>query len=307
MEVALITIEKIIGLFIILFIGFIALKVNVLDSNSSKRLTDLLIKIVQPCTLFMSYQIDFDRESLIGLGYTALLGASGFIITIILATIIIPAKDNREAAIERVSVVFSNAGFIGLPLVSAIVGSEGVFYLTAYLTMYHLFFWTYAYSMIAGAGDLKTTVKHLIQPCTVAIALGFVCFIFRIHIPQILAEPISTVGNLNTALAMIIAGSILAESDIMDTLKRARPYFLAFLKLMLFPAIMIIIFRFIPLPLVIRTTVIIAIACPTGSMGTMVAVQTGHNGSYSSLLFTMTTLLSLITIPCMVFFMTLVM
>ncbi len=310
MELAFLTVEKIVGLFLIVLIGVITFRMKILDSVSTKHLSNFLLNIVTPCLMFMSFQIDFDTESLIGLGITAALGAFSFLLIIALCTAIIPKKDNPDMAIERVSMVFSNAGFIGIPVVNAVVGREGVFYLTAFITMYHIFFWTYAYSLISAdgkAGNMIEALKNIIQPSTVAIALGLIFFITRIRLPSLLAEPIGMVGDLNTPLAMVVAGCNLADSNIFEALKKPRMYYMCFIKLILIPALMILIFRFIPAPMIMRQTVVLAIACPSGAMGTMLAVQFDRNSAYSSLIFTLTTLFSLVTIPCMVFFMSLVM
>ena len=59
-------------------------------------------------------------------------------------------KEGKDTAIERFSSVYSNCGFMGIPLVNAMFGSEGVFYLTAFITVFNILAWTHGIIIISG-------------------------------------------------------------------------------------------------------------------------------------------------------------
>ena len=143
MDLAYITATKIIEMFIILIIGAGAYKTGIADSGTGSRLTSVLLKIISPCVILLSYQIDFDRERLYGLVITALLSFASFFIAIAVSKIAVPEKTSSDLAVERMSIVYSNCGFIGIPLIYGILGAEGVFYMTAYLTVFNIFVWSH--------------------------------------------------------------------------------------------------------------------------------------------------------------------
>lgn len=300
MELTFITIEKIVEMFLILLVGVIAFHTDIIDNQTNKRLSGLLLNVICPAMLFMSYQIEFQRERVQGLLLTGALALVSMVVTIVVVQFLIPSRDRANAEIERLSAIYSNCGFIGIPLINGIMGSEGVFYMTAYITVFNLIIWSHGLAMMTGSADLKTVLKQFVQPATVGIGLGIICFLARIRIPSIVAEPMDMVGDMNTPLAMLVAGCNLAESNLAAALKRPRTYWISFLKLLAEPLLAIGILAFMPVSLMVKLAVLVASACPTCAMGTMFALQYNRDSNYASELFAITTLLSLFTIPLMV-------
>lgn len=301
MELTLITIEKIVEMFLILFAGVIAFRVDIIDHQTNKRLSGLLLQVICPAMLFMSYQIEFRQERFLGLVLTAALGVASMAAAIVVIQFLVPDKGRANAEIERLSAIYSNCGFIGIPLINGILGSEGVFYITAYITVFNLIIWSHGLALMTGSADIKTVVRQFIQPATIAIGLGIVCFLARIQVPSIVAEPMKMVGDMNTPLAMLVAGCNLAESNLLSALKRPRTYWISFLKLLAEPLLALLILAFVPVNLMVKLAVLVASACPTCAMGTMFALQYNRDSNYASELFAITTLLSLFTIPLVVF------
>lgn len=301
MELTLITIEKIVEMFLILFVGVIASRVDIIDHQTNKRLSGLLLQVICPAMLFMSYQIEFRQERFLGLVLTAALGVASMAAAIVVIQLLVPDKGRANVEIERLSAIYSNCGFIGIPLINGILGSEGVFYITAYITVFNLIIWSHGLALMTGSADIKTVVRQFIQPATIAIGLGIVCFLARIQVPSIVAEPMKMVGDMNTPLAMLVAGCNLAESNLLSALKRPRTYWISFLKLLAEPLLALLILAFVPVNLMVKLAVLVASACPTCAMGTMFALQYNRDSNYASELFAITTLLSLFTIPLVVF------
>ena len=301
MELTLITIEKIVEMFLILFVGVIDSRVDIIDHQTNKRLSGLLLQVICPAMLFMSYQIEFRQERFLGLVLTAALGVASMVAAIVVIQFLVPDKGRANAEIERLSAIYSNCGFIGIPLINGILGSEGVFYITAYITVFNLIIWSHGLALMTGSADIKTVVRQFIQPATIAIGLGIVCFLARIQVPSIVAEPMKMVGDMNTPLAMLVAGCNLAESNLLSALKRPRTYWISFLKLLAEPLLALLILAFVPVNLMVKLAVLVASACPTCAMGTMFALQYNRDSNYASELFAITTLLSLFTIPLVVF------
>lgn len=299
MELALITVEKIIEMFVIMMIGAAIIKTHIGNHQTGKDLSAILLKIITPCMIIMSYQVDFDTELLVKLGIMAGVSILSFVLGIAIAHFAIP--DHPDAAIEKMAIAYSNCGFIGIPLASAVLGDEGVLYITVYILVYNVFIWSHGILLMTGStGNLKQTLKNLCQPSMIAILFSLVLFLLRIRLPEVLASPIDMIGDMNTPVAMLVSGINLASSDILGSLKRMSTYKVSALKLLVIPVLTVFLMRLLNPGEMIAMTVIIATACPSGAIGTMMALQYNKNSQYFSELFTITTVLSLCTIPLVV-------
>ena len=298
MDLAYITATKIIEMFIILLVGAGAYKAGIADEETGSRLTRILLNIISPCVILLSYQIDFDKERLYGLAVTAILSLASFVIAIAISKLAVSKKTGPDMAVERMSIVYSNCGFIGIPLIDGILGGEGVFYMTAYLTVFNLFVWSHGIMLMSGKSEsVKKTVRSLVNPSNAAIILGVFLFLTGIKLPEIIREPVGLIGGMNTPAAMLISGINLAQSDFLGGLKNKRTYIVSLSKLIVVPGLTLLLLMAAGADRSISITILTAAACPSGAMGTMFALQYKRNSQYASNLLTITTSLSLITIP----------
>lgn len=298
MDLAYITATKIIEMFIILLIGAGAYKARIADEETGSRLTRVLLNIISPCVILLSYQIDFDKERLYGLAVTVILSFASFLIAIAVSKIAVPKNAGPDMAVERMSIVYSNCGFIGIPLIDGILGREGVFYMTAYLTVFNIFIWSHGIMLMSGKSEsMKKTVRSLINPSNAAIILGILLFLTGIRLPEIFREPVALIAGMNTPAAMLISGINLAQSDFLGGLKNKRTYIISIAKLIVVPSLTLLLLLAAGADRSISITILTAAVCPSGAMSTMFALQYKRNSQYASNLLTITTAMSLITIP----------
>ncbi|MDD3058733.1 MAG: AEC family transporter [Sphaerochaeta sp.] len=296
-----IVLEKIGIMFLILALGVICLKKGIFDEALTKRLSTFLLQVVNPAVIFVSYQITYSHELLVNLGYSFALSFAAFLLQILVAALVI-RKKSVNAAVEKLSIIYSNCGFFGIPLANGLFGREGVFYLTGYLTVFYLFFWTHGVILMIGRSGVKETAKNLFSPAIVGVVLGFLTFILRIPVPTVIVQALDSVGGMNTPLAMLVAGATLAQSNLLSCFTNPRIYLVSFHKLILVPLAVALAFMFLPLNPVMLLTIIIASACPVGASCTMFALRYGKDSIYASQLFIVSTLLAIISIPLVVTF-----
>jgi len=296
-----IVLEKIGIMFFLLGLGVICLKGGILNEETTKRLTTFLLQIVSPAVIFVSYQMAYSHELLVNLGYSFALSIAAFLIQILVAAVVV-RKRTFNGAIEKLSIIYSNCGFFGIPLADGIFGREGVFYLTGYLTVFWFFFWTHGVILMIGRGGVKETAKNLFSPAIVGMILGFLTFILKISVPDVIIQTLDSVGSMNTPLAMLIAGATLAQSNLFSCFTKPRIYLISLYKLILVPVAVALAFRFLPLNPVMLLTIIIASACPVGASCTMFALRYGKDSIYASQLFIVSTLLAILSIPLVVTF-----
>lgn len=298
MSLAFTAFNQIIIMFFIIIAGAVCYKVKLIDKDTNKKLADLVLMVVNPFVILISYQREFETKLVNGLLISLVLALITHLFGIIVASISLRKKKHEEnIAIERFAVVYSNCGFIGIPLVNGIFGSEGVFYLTAYMTIFNLVVWTHGVITISGKSDIKSITKAILSPSVIATVSGFVLFIFRVLLPNPIYEAINYIGGMNTPMAMMVAGATIAQTDIKKLIMKARIYYIAFLKLMLVPIAVLCIFSFFDIPRIVLLTVILASACPTAATINLFALRFGKDYKYASEMFAVTTILCSFTIP----------
>lgn len=284
-------------MFILILVGFVCAKTKLITDEGRKQMSSLVLSVVTPALIFMSYQKEFSEELVEGLLWAFLLSALTYVITIPLSYILIRKKKNEDFAVERFSLIFTNCAFMGIPLVEALFGSDGVLYVTAYITIFNILLWTFGVMLIKNEMNFKSLGKALTSPTVIAIALGLVCYFAQIKIPDILGRALTFAANMNTPLPMIIAGATMAQTDLLKAVKKPKTLLISFYRLILLPLICAFILKLLNAPDMVYTITVIASACPVATTLIMFAIQHNKNDKYASELFSITTLLSVITLP----------
>ena len=302
MESAFIILQQISVMFIIIVIGALLYRFGIITKDGNKQLSNVILQLVCPVLIFMAYQTEYNGDLVSGLLNALVLAAIGHIIMIALAYVCVRDKAGRETAIERFSMIYSNCAFMGIPLIQGVYGSEGVLYVTAYITIFNLLVWTHGVMIMKNDMSLKGLVKAIKSPSVIAILLGLICYVTNIRLPEIPATALRHISNVNTPLAMIVAGATIAQTDVLKALRKPRVLYCCFLKLLLVPMVLIPIYRIFGFSETVFVTIAIATGCPTATTGTLFAVSYDKNAAYSSEIFALTTILSAVTLPAMVIF-----
>lgn len=290
---------QILIMFIIMAVGFICGKVKLITPEVNRGLSNLALMLVNPMTTFSSYQTAYSGEIALNLLFTFILAIIAFAMQIPLSMLII-RKSRKEYRIERLSILLSNCSYIGIPLVQSMYGSEGIIYLTAFVTVFHLVTWTYGLSLMSGETNVKKMLRNMVSPALIAVLLGALCFFARVRLPEIVVTPMKRIADMNTPIAMLIAGSTLSQTNIKKALTKVSTFVICALKLLILPICVLLVVsnaaRF-GIPSHIINIVVIAASCPTATIITMFSHRFGKNSVYASEIFTVCTLFSVITIP----------
>ena len=290
---------------ILLFFGYFLYKKNFLDENSSKQLSNIVITIISPIVIFNAYQTDFNSELLKGL-LTAIalaFATQGFFV---LAARFVVRKDRKDFEVERFAVGYSNCAFMGIPLAEATFGSEGVFFLTAYITAFNVFMWTHGVVLMSGKKmSAKGLLKIVLSPAILSIILGLVCFFMGFRVPEIVAQPLGYLGSLNTPIAMIVSGATIAMTGVKSCFMNKRVYFLQAFRLVILPMIIAVGYAFarhFGANATAVGSILVAAAAPTASAAIMFSHKFGRNAGYASNHFAASTIMSIVTMPLILAF-----
>lgn len=287
---------------ILMLIGALSAKTGLITDSANKDLSKFVLQVVNPVVIFMSYQTELKAELVKKLLLTFALSALAMAVMLAGAYLFIRPKEGRNTEIERFSSIYSNCGFMGIPLVNAMFGMEGVFCLTAFITVFNLTVWTHGVILITGEKDVKSVLKVLRSPTMIAIAVGLLAFFLKLRLPEIPSKALGYISELNTPLAMVVSGVTISQTSLAGIVKKAGVYRVCFSKLILLPFILIVIFSLFPIDEQVRMTVLVAAAAPPAAMCTLLCVRSGKDSLYASEIFTAGTILSVITLPIVVKF-----
>lgn len=300
MNSAVIILEQTIIMFILIFFGAGMFKCGIFTARGGKQLSDFVMRAVCPVLIFTSFQKDYNPQLSRGLLTAFLFSAIAFVIMIFLGAVTLRRKNRGENyAVEQFAVAYSNCGFLGIPLVEAVYGKDGVLFLTAFIALYNLFSWTHGVMLMTGKMNFRSLVNAVKAPAVIATLLGIICFFLRIRMPELVMQPLNYISSLNTPLAMVVSGIMIAQSDIAAALKKPGLYISCVLKLAVAP--LLVIAALVPFcaDTVVTNSVIIAAAAPSAASTIMFASRYGKNSVYAAEIFTLSTVLSIVTMPAM--------
>ena len=292
-------------LFVLMGAGFMARRLRVLGDAAVDGLANLLMVVVTPCLIVDCFRRPFDPQMLGALGVAFAIAVVGHFAAIAIAAFVVRHRDEDVRRPLMLAAVFSNAGFMGLPLEQAILGGEGVFYGVVYVVVFNLFIWSWGLGTMQGAdsGSRRAgALKMLVNPGTVGLAAGFPIFFFSLELPQIVVEPLHHIANLNTPLAMIVVGYSLAGANLGRVAKVPAAYVATFVRLVVYPLAVVAVMYPLrgALDREMALALSIAASAPVAAMVSMFSVKYRRDVETSVAVVSASTLLSILTMPAIV-------
>lgn len=288
-------------LFILVFTGYLCAKSGFFSHTTVMGLTNLIMYVVTPCIIILSFQREFDAGMLGALGVASLIAAGFHLLGILLAHSLIRDKVARRRRVLRFGVVFSNAGTMSLPLQQAILGLDGVFYGAAVIAVFNLVLWTYGLVLMSGDTKKMSLGSLLLNPGLIGIFVGLLFYIFSVNLHYVFKEPLRMISALNTPLPMLVIGFYLAKSEIVSVLRDFNVYLVMFLRLVVVPSVLLFILMLIGVN--DRTMVVacvIAASAPCAATTTMFSAKFGQDTELSVKLVSFSNVVSVITMPLVV-------
>ncbi len=308
MEAAIKVSYQVLIIFLYISLGFIFTKSKKINNEGVKQMTSLLLILVTPCVLIESYQnkIDFlDFSLLKDLGIAALLTIFFHFLAIVLSTFLFKKEDTGRYKLNIFTSIYSNCGFMGIPLLKSVLGDDGVFFGSAYLAMFTIISWTHGIYVFTESKKSIAPKSLLTNPGVMGSVIALLLFLFKIKLPSFALDAVSGMASLNTPLSMIILGSYLASINIKTALLRPTLYASSFLRLILVPALclasILIINILYPLNPTLSLSVLIPAACPSAAIAALFSTKYGNDAGYATEIVAVTTLLSIATIPLIIF------
>jgi predicted permease len=287
-------------LFLIMAVGFIARKQKILNPDLTKGLSDLLLNITSPFLALSSFQFAFSRDMLAAAGMVVSFAAIAHIVSIFLGKILYGRTSGATGKVLRFITIFSNCGFMGYPVIGSIFGQRGIFFTSFYVAVFNIFVWTYGIFIFTGKADRRSLAGALLNPGMAAVFLGFLLFLLSFKLPLPVAQAIQAVGSMTTPISMIIVGSMLTEVRPGDLFSGWAIYYGALIRLVVLPLAALLILKGIGFKGILLGVCVLTVAMPAATLTVPLAESNRGDVSFASRIVFLTTILSVLTIPMVI-------
>ena len=299
----LLTAQQVGVLFTLMAVGYVCRRRGLFSDAFVKGAVNLLLLVVTPCLIIHVFQRPFTKELLANLGMALAAAFFAHGVGLLFAETCFRRVDEMRKGILKFGTVFSNGGFMAIPLEYALLGAEGAFYGAVYVVVFNLLCWTYGLKVMCG--HLKDLDKRIlfVNPGTIGIMVGLPLFLTSTTLPQLIGEPIRYLSELNTPLAMIIIGYYLADARFSAYFRCAPALVASGLRLLVIPSIVLAVLMMIRgfgLDPVMAVALTASASAPVAAMDSMFAAKYGKDVDLSVGLVSVTTLISIITMPFIV-------
>lgn len=291
--------EVMVVLFIIVVLGYVLCKLGYMGDKFDQKLSAIVIDITCPALILSSVMGDIlpDRTlilPLLGVGFLTyfILLVFGFFVPRLIT------KNRDDQGMIGFALMFANVGFIGYPIVSSIFGPKAIFY-AALLNMPNTFFiFTAGVMLVKGEYSIRQlNPKVLFSPAMIAAFVAALIVALNLHTPDLIARPITMVGNITVPAALMVIGSSMARLPLKQIIGSWKVYVSSAVRLVVVPVSLYFLFRVCGVSDAINDINTVVIAMPVASFGTMFCMKYGRNPALMTEITFITTVASILTIP----------
>lgn len=302
MEVATL-LPKLFIFVVFMVMGYVFVKIKYVSPGFAADMSKLVINFFMCATIINSV---LGVESALSLGKLAgILAVDCMAILVCYAIAIIsarllPIENEKKPQFELLVAVMNNM-FIALPVIDQLFGSEAVFYCSLSNIPFNLLVYSYGVYRLKSGGKSSIRFKDMLSTPIIATFVSLLLFIFHVKLPPLLVNLITTTSSVTMPLSMIVIGCSLGSVSLISSFTDWRMYLVGLLKLIICPLAVWLIAGLMTDNYVLRMTAMIIASAPSGIIVTVLSIQYGRDPVFSSQGILLTTVLSMFTIPMMVY------
>lgn len=290
--------------FLLIFIGYILARKNIINEQGNAALNSLLINIFMPSMIIASMRIEFSPKTLIESVYAIILGILVAFLSILIAKIYnIFNKNDENKGIYEFALIFSNAGFMGFPIVQGTLGDKALFYASFFSIPFSILTFTYGIFLLSSNEDknLKNTnLKMFVNPPNVAVIIGIILFILRIKMPYAIDKTVSLLASSTVPISMLYIGSVLSSISIKSIFNNIKIYHIAIIRLIILPILVFCVFKYFVFNKLLISSITLITAMPVAGNLAALSERFGKDAVLGSKSIFVSTMLSVLTIPIII-------
>lgn len=287
-------------LFILISLGFLGEKIKLIQKDGIKTLNNIMLYFVTPCVIINAFQRDFDPAMLTNLIWALLASVISHAICYALGYLFIHNKDEAKRKVNRFAVIFSNCGFMALPLLEALLGADGLFYGAGYLAVFNILVWSVGQYSIAKGISSFSIKNAFFNAGVLSSIVGLIMFFTSFKLPTLIASPVSFLAALNTPVPMLIIGFTIAGLKFKDIINIKSEAIVLLLRLIVAPFILLGVLYLIGFRGTLLIATIVSASTPVAAISTMFSIKYGIDESISSKLVAVSSLFSIATMTVVI-------
>lgn len=296
LENLLVVTAQVVTLFLMMGVGFALFKLGRLTKDGIGQMSHILLYVVTPCIVVKSLQTGYDAAMLHNLALGTGIIVASYVACALLVMPFFRKKNLDERAPLQFGSMYSNCSFMGLPLVQAVLGDQALIYAVLAMVAFNVSIWIHGVILMGGK-EAASVKKALLNPGVLGLLVGLPLFLMKIRLPSMVGNALGFFSNLNTPMAMLVIGGQMAQADFASTFRKPALYAASALKLLVIPALFtLLLIPLHPDPLMYVTLVILSAAPTAGTTG-IFAQRFGRDTATAAQLITLSTLLSILTLP----------
>jgi len=285
-------------LLILIAAGVIATKAGMMDEHLNTQMSKMIVSIFNPLLVFASAANSVGKIPLQLMGQVAIVIVGMYVVFILAGTFLAPFfdKDPAQRKIFQLMLVFSNLGFVGIPVVTSLLGSEYVVYVSEFLVINSLVLYTYGIALMDGKFSFSS-LRSMVSAGNIITLAALAVILFNIRLPEFVRTAATYLGNVTSPMALMAVGFTLANSDWKKIFTSLRLYLFAAVKLLGLPLILLPLVRLVTDDPHIISVCMVMFGMPVGNMPLMLGNERGIDGRTCTAAIIMTTILCVVTIP----------
>lgn len=299
--------QQMLVIFILISVGYFWTKKGNIAESTSRQISGIVTDICNPA-IMISSALEAESTNHGAVLTTAVIVVASYALLIVLGFLVPKAIgiQKSDQKFYNMMTVYGNTGFIGIPVVSAVLGQEAVIYVTVFNLVFNILFYTHGIGILSSGGEKKADGKpawmKMINVGTVSSILAIVIYWWSVPIPSVFGDSVSYMGRCVTFLSMIVLGVSLANMKLREVFTEKKLYIFIVIRLLVIPILFVLaVSHFVKDPLILGTTALI-LGMPAGNLPLMQSKQMGLECKILSKGIILTTLLSMITIPVVAMF-----
>ena len=292
--------KQVLILFLLMVVGFILGKAKIITEQASAGMSNVVMYTAIPAMLIVAFQRELIPSDLGSFGMALLLSLVIHILGALLSHLLIRDPDPRRTPTLRFAATFSNCGFMGYPMMTALLGTIGVFYGSAYVVVFNVLTWTWGIYLMTGDRKRLSLRPVLLNPGVLGVIISLLFYLLRITLPEILLTPITYISQLNTPVPMLILGYQLSHADFRTAFRGVSAWITLLLRLIILPLLTIVLCLVLNVNSAVAMALVIAAATPPAAILSLFAAKFGTDTALASSVVSVQTALSVLTMPVLV-------
>ncbi len=294
-------IQKMALLFFVMLAGFVAAKRGVLNRDTNQAFSSLIVNVTNPLQILASVMTGERLLSNLQVLELTAINAVCYVLLAVLGLLLVKILrvPEKEQVAFRLLLLLTNTGFLGYPLAEALLGPDAKFCITIFVLCFNVVCWTYGSYLLVGKEKFRFSGKIFLQPCVFCAILAYIIYLTGIQFPPIVGQALSYIGDITGQLAMVVIGVSLAQLSWKTVFGNWRVYVLCVVKMILMPLLFWAALRGLLGDSLMLSSGTLVLCMPVATSATILCYRHGQDDTVASSGVFLSTLLSMVTLPLM--------